>query len=126
MWRRNNYGDSIGLLSKLGITLKDGRKVNVGTDGSWRASGGPIVVGEIYDGETYDARLAKKIQGWSTATFASKAKAWRKVRTLPPLKGRLTPPDQRSIRRIQEKEAKQIFKSLLGKTIIDFRQNLMG
>ncbi|RFN46372.1 alpha-l-rhamnosidase a [Fusarium flagelliforme] len=100
--------------------------VTVGTDGDWRASGGPIVSGEIYDGEIYDARLAKQIQGWSTATFAAKAKAWRKVRTLPSLKGKLTPPDGPGIRRIEEKEPERILKSPSGKTIIDFGQNLVG
>ncbi|KAI1073070.1 hypothetical protein LB507_008985 [Fusarium sp. FIESC RH6] len=123
---RNNYGDSIGLLSKLVVTLEDGRKVTVGTNGSWRANGGPIVSGEIYDGETYDARLAKQIRGWSTVTFAEKAKAWRTVRMLPPLKGKLTPPDQPGIRRIEERQAERIFKSPSGKTIIDFGQNLVG
>ncbi|KAJ4113862.1 hypothetical protein NW768_011392 [Fusarium equiseti] len=123
---RNGYGDSVGLLSKLVVTLKNGRKVVVGTDGDWRASTGPIISGEIYDGETYDARLAKQLHGWSTAAFSAKGKSWVKVRTLPPLKGKLTPPDQPGIRRIEEREAERILKSPSGKIIIDFGQNLVG
>lgn len=123
---RNNYGDSIGLLSKLVVTLEDGKKITLGTDRDWRASGGPVVSGEIYDGETYDARLEKQIRGWSTATFNTKGKTWGKVRTLPPLKGKLTSPDQPGIRRIEEKEVQRIFRSPSGKTIIDFGQNLVG
>ncbi|CAG1959015.1 unnamed protein product [Fusarium graminearum] len=123
---RNNWGDSIGLLSKLVITLENGKNVTLGTDMDWRASGGPVVSGEIYDGETYDARLAKQIRGWSTAAFDTKRKTWSRVRTLPPLKGKLTPPDQPGIRRIEEKEPQRMFRSPSGKTIIDFGQNLVG
>ncbi|QPC78079.1 hypothetical protein HYE68_008831 [Fusarium pseudograminearum] len=123
---RNNYGDLIGLLSKLVVTLEDGKKITFGTDRDWRASGGPVVSGEIYDGETYEARLAKQIRGWSTAAFNTKVNTWGRVRTLPSLKGKLTPPDQPGIRRIEEKEAQRILRSPSGKTIIDFGQNLVG
>jgi alpha-L-rhamnosidase len=123
---RNIYGDSIGLLSTLIITLKDGRNVTIPTDKGWRASKGPIVSGEIYDGETYDARLATRIQGWSSPAFGAKGKDWHRVRELPPLKGKLTPPDQPGIRKIEQREAQRIFQSPSGKTIIDFGQNLVG
>ncbi|RGP72883.1 alpha-l-rhamnosidase a [Fusarium longipes] len=123
---RDTYGDCIGLLSTLVITLQDGTTVTVPTGEDWTASGGPIVSGEIYDGEVYDARLEKQIEHWSTSKFSARGKAWSKVRTLPPLTGKLTPPDQPGIRKIEVRDAQKILKSPSGKTIVDFGQNLVG
>jgi alpha-L-rhamnosidase len=58
---RDIYGDSIGILATLIIVLDNGTKVIIPTDAKWKASRGPIVSSEIYDGETYDARLQSQI-----------------------------------------------------------------
>ena len=63
--RRNLYGDKLALLAQIHITYKDGRTETIGTDQAWKASTGPILMSEIYHGETYDARLEKA--GWTTA-----------------------------------------------------------
>jgi len=54
------YGSpSLGFMAKLVITYDSGHTETIVTDGSWLCStGGPIRRGEIYDGESYDARLA--------------------------------------------------------------------
>ena len=53
----------VAFLGKLVVTLEDGRDITVVTDPSWLTSrGGALQEGEIYHGETYDARLA---DGWS-------------------------------------------------------------
>jgi alpha-L-rhamnosidase len=41
--------------------------VVISSDGEWKASTGPILLSEIYSGETYDARLEQA--GWNTAGF---------------------------------------------------------
>ena len=66
---RNNYGDTIGLLSLLVVTLEDGTKLEIPTDASWQANTGPTVSSEIYNGEIYDSRLEAKIAGWSSGSF---------------------------------------------------------
>ena len=65
--RRNIYGDRLGLLAQIEVTYKDGHRETIGTDSGWKASTGPILMSEIYHGETYDARLEKP--GWATAGF---------------------------------------------------------
>ena len=122
--QRNVFGDKIGVLSLLVVTLKDGTKVKLATDSTWKSSSGPIVSSEIYNGELYDATLEGSIKGWSTSTFDSRT--WNKTSTLPPLKGQLASPDQPPIRRTQEVEPQRIFKSPAGETLIDFGQNLAG
>ena len=61
--RRNVYGDRLALLLQIEVTYSDGRREIVGSDGSWKAATGPILMSEIYHGETYDARLEKP--GWT-------------------------------------------------------------
>ena len=62
------YGSSdVAFLGKLVITLEDGKEMTIVTDDSWLTSrGGALQGGEIYHGETYDARLA---DNWSEAGY---------------------------------------------------------
>jgi alpha-L-rhamnosidase len=55
--RRNIYGDRLALLAQLEIDYADGTSERIVTDETWRAARGPILASDIYDGETYDARL---------------------------------------------------------------------
>jgi alpha-L-rhamnosidase len=52
------YGDQFALLCELRITLASGEELTLGTDASWQAVPAPVLESSIYDGETYDARLA--------------------------------------------------------------------
>lgn len=122
--QRNVFGNKIGLLSLLVITLKDGTKLKIPTDNTWKSSGGPIITSEIYNGELYDAAQAASIKGWSQANFSSAS--WNVTSTLPALKGKLASPDQPPIRRIEEIKPERIFKSPAGETLVDFGQNLAG
>src|SRR5205814_2267474 len=64
---RDVYGDRLALLMQIRIKYRDGREQTVITDQNWKAATGPILMSEIYDGETYDARLEKA--GWTTPGF---------------------------------------------------------
>ena len=55
--------DRPALLAQLDITLADGTVRTVATDGEWRSGIGPECGSDLYDGETYDARL--ELGGWS-------------------------------------------------------------
>ena len=65
--RRNIYGDRPGLLAQIQVTYQDGSRETIGSDAGWKTSTGPILMSEIYHGETYDARLEKA--GWAAAGF---------------------------------------------------------
>ncbi|WP_419872338.1 glycoside hydrolase family 78 protein [Candidatus Pristimantibacillus sp. PTI5] len=65
------FGASRAALIQLHVTLSDGSEQVIVSDGSWRASTGPLLRSELYHGETYDARLT--IDGWSSPGFDDQA-----------------------------------------------------
>lgn len=75
---KNIYGKKLALLYQLQIDYADGSTAVIGSDDSWKSNTGPIQYAEIYNGETYDARLEKK--GWAAAGFNDAD--WKKVNTL--------------------------------------------
>lgn len=121
---REAWGNTIGALALLLITLQDGTTLHVPSDSSWKASTGPLVSSEIYDGETYDSRLERDINGWSCASFDSSR--WIAAKELPKLKGKLSSPDGPPVRKVLELKPQRIFKSYSGKTLLDFGQNIVG
>jgi alpha-L-rhamnosidase len=120
--RRNIYGDRLALLCQIKITYKDGREETVGTDGSWKAATGPILMSEIYHGETYDARLEKA--GWATAGFADGG--WSKVKVADHRKDDLIAPAGPPVRRIEELKPVKVLKTPAGETVVDLGQNMVG
>ncbi|KAI9148112.1 Alpha-L-rhamnosidase [Paramyrothecium foliicola] len=121
---REHWGDTLGVLSLLTVTLEDGSLVRISTDGTWQASTGPVVQATIYDGETYDSRLEADFEGWSSPSFAGEG--WISVKTTAMPKGKLSSPDGPPTRKVEERKVQQIFKSPSGKTLLDFGQNLVG
>lgn len=68
------YGSpDLAFMAKLVVTLADGETVTVVSDGDWSCSTeGPVKRGDIYHGETFDARDA---DGWSLPGY--EALGWR-------------------------------------------------
>lgn len=124
---RNLYGDTLGLLSILIMTMEDGSTVQVATDDSWESlTEGPVVKGEIYNGEQFDDRIAAKIDGWATLQYEPTNANWTGTRTMDKLEGRLASPDGPPIRATEEIQPQRFFQSPSGKTLIDFGQNIAG
>lgn len=65
--RRNIYGDRLALLAQLEVSYADGTTERIVTNEQWRAATGPIIASDIYDGETYDARLERP--NWSMPAY---------------------------------------------------------
>lgn len=120
--RRNIYGDRLGLLAQLEVTYDDGTTERIVSDDSWRAARGPILASDIYDGETYDARL--EIPGWDAPGFDDSA--WAGVRFLERDLATLVAPVGPPVRRIEEVAPVALITSPSGRTIVDFGQNLVG
>jgi alpha-L-rhamnosidase len=121
--RRDFYGTRVGLLMQIKVAYKDGREEIIGTDENWKASfGGPILMSEIYDGETYDARREKP--GWSMPGFADSNWSSVPVAAYPNenLIAQAGPP----VRRIQELKPVKIFKTPAGDLVADMGQNMVG
>ena len=120
--RRNNYGTRVGLLAQLVVRYTDGRTQIVGTDGTWKAATGPIVMSDIYDGESYDARLER--DGWSRARYDDHD--WRGVRTIDAITAALIAPSGPPVRRTQELTPVKILHTPGGQTVFDLGQNMVG
>ncbi|MBP6878125.1 MAG: family 78 glycoside hydrolase catalytic domain [Phenylobacterium sp.] len=110
------------LILQLDLTYADGSREVVASDGEWRGARSPIIASEIYDGETYDARLAQP--GWSTPGFDD-AHWWRIAETPSPgiaLSAQVSPP----IRRRQVLSPRVVSRPEPGVHVFDFGQNFAG
>ena len=118
---RNNYGKSTALLAQLVVTYADGRREVFGTDDRWKAATGPILLSDIYDGETYDARLERP--GWSQAGYADHA--WTNTRTIeaPHVRLEASAP---SVRPHEEITPVKVLHTPAGETVLDLGQNMVG
>ena len=119
---RNRYGKKLALLAQLVITYKDGTQQIVGTDDRWKSSTGAVLESDIYNGETYDARLER--QGWNEAGFNDKN--WQSVNVMEPPKAKLVAPAGPPVKAIEEINPVKVLKTPAGDTVIDMGQNMVG
>lgn len=119
---RNLYGDRLALLAQLEITYADGTTETIRTNEDWCATLGPILASDIYDGETYDARLERP--GWAQAGYDDRD--WQTARPIEWDTNTLVAPLGPPVRRTQILTPVATFTSPSGNTILDFGQNLVG
>lgn len=120
--QRNIYGDRLALLAQLELVYADGSAERILTDEKWRATTGAIRASDLYDGETYDARLERT--GWSMPDYD--ARDWAGVRPVAHDFDTLIAPTTPLVRRIEEITPHAILTSPTGRTIVDFGQNIVG
>jgi len=120
--RRNFYGDRLGLLMQIQVRYEDGRQETFATNETWKASTGPILMSEIYHGETYDARLEKS--GWDAAGFNDAD--WSNVRVATYPNNVLIAPQGPPVRKHEEITPIAIFRTPGGDTVADMGQNMVG
>ena len=125
---RNFYTDRPALLAQLDITLADGSHGRPGTvrtvatDGEWRSGVGPERGSDLYDGESYDARL--ELGGWSRPGYD--AGGWQPVEVIEHDLATLTPAAVPPVRAVQAVTPVSIWRAPSGETLVDFGQNLVG
>ena len=61
------YRGRLAALCQLVLFYRDGRREALGSDLSWKCSGGPVVCSSVFDGEEYDAR--REQTGWNDVGF---------------------------------------------------------
>jgi alpha-L-rhamnosidase len=121
--RGNNYGNTPDALrAQIKITYADGSSEWIATDASWKADPSPIKSAEIYDGETYDARLEQL--GWDTPGFQDAQ--WHPVQVIRPHEPEIVWQSFPPIRATRMLAAKSVTSPRPGVYIYDFGQNLAG
>ena len=119
--RRALWSDRPAAFVELELDYGDRRDL-VCSDERWRTSTGAWLEDGIYDGETYDARLAP--DGWAAPGFDDGH--WEPARPVEWDLGTLEPRRAPPIRRTQELPASRVFTSPSGATVVDFGQVLSG
>ncbi|BBI31680.1 glycoside hydrolase family 78 protein [Cohnella abietis] len=116
------YGDRQALLLQMHIVYEDGTEQIVLSDGSWKTAGSPILMAEIYHGETYDARLEQT--GWSSASFDDST--WKPVDSLNQSFDVLIAQENDPVRKIEEIKPISLIVTPNGETVLDLGQNMVG
>jgi alpha-L-rhamnosidase len=120
--QRNIYGERLALLAQLEIEYPNGGRERITSDPAWRAATGPLLASELYDGETYDARLEQP--GWAMARFNDAG--WSAVEVIAGDLARLVAPSGPPVRRTQTQAPISITPLAAGRWRLDFGQNLVG
>jgi alpha-L-rhamnosidase len=120
--QRAYYGDKLGLLVQLKINYADGTSELIETNENWKATTGPILKSDIYNGELYDARL--EMPGWANAGFSSKG--WQKVAVLDHSKEILIAPQGVPVKAVEEIKPIESITTPKGEMVFDLGQNMVG
>ncbi|QGQ95048.1 alpha-L-rhamnosidase [Paenibacillus psychroresistens] len=118
----NIWGNRTALLMQLNIQYVDGHEDIITTDSQWTVSSSPILMSELYHGETYDARLEKA--NWSTAAYD--AQDWVAAEIIEHSKAILVAQENEPVRKIEELQPIELIITPAEETVIDFGQNLVG
>ena len=121
---RNFYHSHPEFLAKIEITYLDGSKDFIVTDSTWKATTGPILSSDLYDGEDYDGRY--ELGNWNENGYDDSA--WIPValgefaKDSPPLVAKMSPP----VRYIEELKPIKLLSPKKDVFIWDFGQNFSG
>jgi alpha-L-rhamnosidase len=111
------YGDQFALICEVHITLENGGQLVLVTDESWNATPARVLDSSIYDGETYDARIAKPGQGdgsiYGVKQIALDVNKLQARRSLPVCIN-------------EEIQPIAIIQTPAGETVLDMGQNMVG
>jgi len=118
----NIYGKSLGLLCQIEITYTDGSKATVISDDSWKSSTGEIRYGEIYNGETIDARQVKK--GWMQPGYNDGD--WSGVSVAQYGYDNLVTTQNELVKKHETFQPVKVITTPKGEKVLDFGQNLVG
>ena len=117
------YADAPAGIVQLTVRYTDGSVFRLVSDGSWKATDGPIVSNDIWDGEAYDAR--RDLPGWDRAGFDDGD--WRPARVSAGPGGRLV--SQAAFPPIKVNKVLQprtVSNPRPGVFVFDFKQNFAG
>lgn len=118
---RNNYGEKLAAIAEIIVIYTDGTSAVFSTDESWKATTGPILESDIYNGEVYDA--TKELTGWSKAGFDDSA--WEETRKVDITKENLIASEGPPVKIVNILKPISIEKREEG-WLVDMGQNMVG
>ena len=120
--KRDHYGTDLRMMAQLEVEFKDGGMATVGTDGTWRASTGPIVSADFLMGERYDAR--KELPEWVEP--GSDLSDWSRVDVAQEKKTKLQAAPHPPVKVFAEHKPRSISEPRPGLYVLDMGTNLAG
>ena len=120
--KRNYYGDQSALIAQIEISFSDGTSQLIATDATWETGNGPIILSDIYNGETYDATL--ETEGWDRPGF--NAGSFISAIILDQPKNILIAPVSYPVRAIEERLPQKMITTPKGESVYDMGQNMVG
>jgi alpha-L-rhamnosidase len=120
--KRDHYGANPRLLVQLHVDYEDGTSQVIATDGSWKATTGPILEGDFLMGEAYDAR--KEMPGWSAAGFDDSG--WKKVDVTDKIAAKIQSYPGVLVRPFKEIKPAKVTEPTPGACVFDMGTNLAG
>ncbi|NOU80518.1 Bacterial alpha-L-rhamnosidase [Paenibacillus sp. LMG 31459] len=120
--KKHVFGDRTALLMQIHLIYADGVEQIIGTDQGWTVSPGPLLMSEIYHGETYDARLEQT--GFSRAEYDDQS--WMPAEILPYTKDILLAQENIPVKAIEELSPIALLRTPAGETVLDMGQNMVG
>ncbi len=112
---RNLFGCTPGVLAQLRLEKADGTVQTVATDETWQWAQSPYRFSDIYDGETYDARLEEE-----------NSRKRQPVHLPDYPVSHIYAQMHEPVRITEHLQPVQIIKTPKGETVIDFGQNMVG
>ncbi|MDD8027031.1 MAG: family 78 glycoside hydrolase catalytic domain [Acidobacteriota bacterium] len=116
-WYKNR-----ALLLRLDVETAGGGRVSIVSDGSWKTAPSPIVEEDLYNGETYDARL--EAAGWDEPGFFGTG--WKTAAAVEAPKGRLSAQMMPAIRVMDTIVPLGMANPRPGVYVFDMGQNFSG
>ena len=116
------YGDELSLLFQLKIDYADGSSEWIVSDKNWKVNNGPIRKSDIYNGETYDARL--EINGWTSTGYNETD--WQSVVEIDGQKDLLIAPQGVPVKAVEEIKPIEFVTTPKGEKVYDMGQNMVG
>jgi len=120
--QRNYYGERLALIAQLELSYVDGSTEQIVTDASWGTGDGAILAADIYNGESYDARLEQK--GWDQPHFVSTS--FKPANPFNHPKNILVAQQSNPVRAIMELKPQRTIITPKGETVFDMGQNMVG
>jgi len=107
----NVYADHTSVIARIVVKYADGKEENIVTDESWSVYTHPVLMTDIYNGETHDATHIPSLVGNAVYSDVDTA---------------LVAQDGEWIREKERLSAIDIIRTPNGETVIDFGQNMTG
>ncbi|MEU1050493.1 family 78 glycoside hydrolase catalytic domain [Streptomyces sp. NPDC005897] len=119
------YGQDNSVIAEMLVEFTDGTSTVLRTDDTWTTADGPSREADLLDGESYDARVAEKVDGWDEPGFDDAGWATAHVRDEPTTV--LEPQTAVDVRVTEQlKTAKRIHSPTDGVYLYDLGQNMVG